>query len=150
MADLKQMNEELRHRGPDAEGYYQDRDAGVYLGHRRLSIIDLLGGAQPMLTHEDQLVVSLNGEIYNHLELRQELENRGHVFRTDHSDTEVLLHGFREWGTELANKLNDMWVFAIYDKSGKTSSCAETVLAKNHSSIHFKMERLRLLRGSVH
>lgn len=120
LSDLHRMNQTMIHRGPDAEGYWQDRDAGVYLGHRRLSIIDLSGGAQPMLTNDKQLVVSFNGEIYNHLELRQELENRGHVFETDHSDTEVLLHGFLEWGPELPNQLNGMWAFAIYDQNRKS------------------------------
>lgn len=119
MIDLEKMNGELRHRGPDAEGYYYDRDTSVYMGHRRLSIVDLSGGAQPMLTDDGQLVISYNGEIYNQLELRRELEDKGYVFRTDHSDTEVLLHGFREWGHELPSKLNGMWAFAIYDKDRK-------------------------------
>ena len=116
LSDLYQMNSTLVHRGPDAEGYWHDRDIGTYIGHRRLSIIDITGGAQPMLTADNQLVVSFNGEIYNHPELRLELERKGHIFKTHHSDTEVLLYGFREWGYELPNKLNGMWAFAIYDK----------------------------------
>jgi len=119
LPDLQKMNQAMIHRGPDAEGYWYDHDVKVYLGHRRLSIIDLSDGIQPMLTMDGELVVSFNGEIYNHIELRQELENKGHIFKTDHSDTEVLLYGFREWGSELPNKLNGMWAFVIYDKSKK-------------------------------
>jgi len=120
LSDLYRMNRTMVHRGPDAEGYWHDRDTRVYLGHRRLSIIDISGGAQPMLTMDKQLVVSFNGEIYNYPELWLELESKGHVFNTHHSDTEVLLHGFREWGNELPNKLNGMWAFAIYDRKRKT------------------------------
>ena len=78
-------------------------DGTVFLGHRRLSIVDLAGGHQPMATPDGELTVVFNGEIYNHAELRAELKARGHVFQTDHSDTEVLLHGYREWGTDVAN-----------------------------------------------
>ncbi|MFC1798234.1 asparagine synthase (glutamine-hydrolyzing) [Thermodesulfobacteriota bacterium] len=120
MSDLQRMNQTMIHRGPDAEGYWNDRNTGVYIGHRRLSIIDLSGGAQPMLSKDSQLIVSYNGEIYNHLELREKLEKKGHVFETDHSDTEVLLHGYREWGDELPGRLNGMWAFAIYDQNRNT------------------------------
>lgn len=110
----------LVHRGPDAEGVWIDKKKGVHLGHRRLSIIDLTDGAQPMRTQDDSLIVVFNGEIYNHLELRVELEKAGHVFHTDHCDTEVLLHGFREWGEDLQNRMNGMWAFALYDKTKGT------------------------------
>ncbi len=118
--DLYKMNAALRHRGPDAEGVWYDTDSSVFLGHTRLSIIDLQYGAQPMATMDGQLVVVFNGEIYNHRELRLELEGKGRFFKTDHSDTEVLLHGYREWGAEITNKLNGMWAFAIYDKAKHT------------------------------
>ncbi len=115
--DLKRMNQALIHRGPDDEGLWYDEVLKIYLGHRRLSIIDLAGGHQPMWTSDKEMSVIFNGEIYNHKELRQELQKKNHRFKTDHSDTEVLLHGFREWGTDLPSHLNGMWAFAIYDKT---------------------------------
>ncbi len=111
--DLAAMTARLAHRGPDAEGFYVE--GPLHLGHRRLSIVDLGGGAQPMATADGKLVIVFNGEIYNHRELRAELAARGHVFLTDHSDTEVLLHGWREWGRGLVARLNGMWAFAIRD-----------------------------------
>lgn len=116
---LKDMNGVLTHRGPDDEGYWHDAREGVYLAHKRLSILDLEGGNQPMWTQDGSLGVVFNGEIYNHLPLREELSGKGHVFRTDHSDTEVLLHGYREWGPDLPGRLNGMWAFALYDRRGK-------------------------------
>jgi asparagine synthase (glutamine-hydrolysing) len=80
-----------------------------------LSIIDLAGGAQPMSTADGRMVIVFNGEIYNHAELRRELQARGHVFATDHSDTEVLLYAWREWGEGMLDRLNGMWAFAIFD-----------------------------------
>lgn len=114
--DLKRMTSALIHRGPDAEGFWQDRETAVFLGHRRLSIIDLHDGAQPMTTADGALTVTYNGEIYNHAALRKELERLGHRFVTDHSDTEVLLHGYRQWGAQLPGRLNGMWAFALYDR----------------------------------
>lgn len=115
--DIQAMTSALAHRGPDAEGFFSD--AGVRLGHRRLSIIDIGGGSQPMETADGSLVVVFNGEIYNHAELRRDLTGRGHNFLTDHSDTEVLLHGWREWGEALVTKLNGMWAFAIFDRRSR-------------------------------
>ncbi len=117
--DLQQMTDAMLHRGPDDEGIWCDQSNPVFLGHRRLSIIDIAGGAQPMWTGDKNLGVIFNGEIYNHIELKEELRKKGHIFRTDHSDTEVLLHGFREWGKELPNRLNGMWAFAVYDRTRK-------------------------------
>ena len=114
-ADLERMTARLAHRGPDADGFFADAVNGIHLGHRRLSIIDLAGGAQPMPTADGKQVIVFNGEIYNHLELRAELKARGCVFQTDHSDTEVLLHGYREYGEAFVEKLNGMWAFAIWD-----------------------------------
>ncbi len=114
--DIEKMTQALYHRGPDEGGFFHDPDKSVFLGHRRLSIIDLSDGRQPMQTLDGSLVITYNGEIYNHLELRQELEKKGHRFVSDHSDTEVLLHGYREWGRSLSEKLNGMWVFVLYDR----------------------------------
>ncbi|HEY5791985.1 MAG TPA: asparagine synthetase B, partial [Chthoniobacterales bacterium] len=114
-ADLARMTRALAHRGPDAEGLWQDEARGVYLGHRRLSIIDLGGGGQPMWSADGKIGIVFNGEIYNHAELRRELQQAGRQFLTGHSDTEVLIHGYREWGDDFVNRLNGMWAFVIYD-----------------------------------
>ncbi len=115
-AILKSMTDAIRHRGPDAEGSWVDEAAAVFLGHRRLSIVDLGGGAQPMWTRDGRIGVTFNGEIYNHAELRAELQGAGCEFLTDHSDTEVLLHAYREWGDAFVERLNGMWAFVIYDR----------------------------------
>lgn len=113
---LQRMTDAIRHRGPDAEGHWVDADRGIHLGHRRLSIVDLSGGTQPMWTRDESLGVIFNGEIYNHVELRAELKAAGCEFVTDHSDTEVLLHGYRQWGEAFVERLNGMWAFALYDR----------------------------------
>ncbi len=110
------MTRAIAHRGPDADGHWIDEPSGVHLGHRRLSIVDLAGGAQPMWTADERIGVVFNGEIYNHAALRDRLKARGCQFATDHSDTEVLLHAYREWGDEFVNELNGMWAFAILDR----------------------------------
>lgn len=111
---LSRMMQAIIHRGPDGEDHWKNDD-GLFLGHTRLSILDLEMGRQPMLTPDKSLVVVFNGEIYNHKDLRSNLEGLGHKFVTKQSDTEVLLHGYRQWGTRLTDKLNGMWAFAIYD-----------------------------------
>lgn len=111
-ARVKAMADVLAHRGPDGSGVWTA--PGIGLGHRRLSIIDLTGGGQPMLTPDKKVAVSYNGEIYNFRELRTELEAFGHVFRTD-SDTEVILAGWRQWGPDCLSKFNGMFAFALYD-----------------------------------
>jgi asparagine synthase (glutamine-hydrolysing) len=103
----------MAHRGPDDRTYWED-DRFAF-GHRRLSIIDLAGGRQPMATEDGELVVTFNGEIYNYLELREELTARGCRFLTD-SDTEVLLHGYREWGSGVVSKLIGMFAFGLADR----------------------------------
>jgi asparagine synthase (glutamine-hydrolysing) len=103
----------LAHRGPDDSTFWHD--GPFVFGHRRLSIIDLAEGHQPMATDDGRLVVTFNGEIYNYVELRDQLTARGYRFRTQ-SDTEVLLHGYREWGTELPVRLRGMFAFAIADR----------------------------------
>lgn len=113
---LERMTRSLAHRGPDAEGYFVEEKQCVYLGHRRLSIVDLAGGAQPMETTGGEQVIVFNGEIYNHMELRAELKAKGYLFLTDHSDTEVLLEAYREWGEGMLDRLNGMFAFAIFDR----------------------------------
>lgn len=111
-ARVRQMTDAIAHRGPDGSGVWTA--PGIGLGHRRLSIIDLGGGAQPMATPDESLVVSFNGEIYNFAEVRRELEGKGHRFRTD-SDTEVILHGYRQWGEDCVHRFDGMFAFALYD-----------------------------------
>lgn len=109
---IRAMARTMVHRGPDDEGYFFDGPVGF--GFRRLSIIDLSGGHQPMSDAQEKVWVVFNGEIYNYLELRAELEGKGHNFRT-RSDTEVIVHGYKEWGTDVVNHLNGMFGFAIWD-----------------------------------
>lgn len=113
---LHRMTRRIAHRGPDDEGHLIDREHGVYLGFRRLAILDIAGGHQPMTTADGLLSIVFNGEIYNFAELRRELQALGARFVTDHTDTEVLLHGWRQWGRDLPNRLNGMWAFALYDR----------------------------------
>jgi asparagine synthase (glutamine-hydrolysing) len=118
--DALAMQNAVRHRGPDDEGLWIDEKHGVHLVHTRLAIIDPLDGRQPMCNRDGSLVVVFNGEIYNHAELRVELEQAGHRFQTNRSDTEVLLHGYRQWGDALPQRLNGMWAFALYDRASGT------------------------------
>ena len=116
-AILEGMADAISHRGPDGAGYLIDAERAVHLGHRRLAIIDIAGGAQPMFNEDRTVSIVFNGEIYNHAELRRELVAAGHHFASDHSDTEVLVHGYEEWGEDLPRRLNGMFAFAIYDKA---------------------------------
>ena len=106
------MTDVLRHRGPDGDGYFIKGPIG--LGHRRLSIIDLDGGSQPITNENGTLHVVFNGEIYNFVELRQELQARGHLFTT-RSDTEVIVHGYEEWGLDCLTRFNGIFAFALWD-----------------------------------
>ena len=106
------MTRSIRHRGPDDEGYFIAGPLG--LGFRRLSIIDLAGGHQPMSDQEESIWIVFNGEIYNFPELKRELQSYGHIFRTN-SDTEVIIHGYKQWGDEILNRLNGMFGLAIWD-----------------------------------
>jgi asparagine synthase (glutamine-hydrolysing) len=111
----------VRHRGPDGYGFFADRGAG--LAHVRLSIIDLAGGAQPLTNEDERLVVVFNGEIYNYVELTSELRALGHTFRT-RTDTEVIVHGWEEWGGGLFERLNGQFAFVLYDRLRHTAVLA--------------------------
>ena len=116
-AILRRMTDAMTRRGPDGSGFHVA--PGVGLGHRRLSIVDLAGGGQPMFSTDRSLVTAFNGEIYNHLDLRADLSQLGYDFAT-HSDTEVLLYGARQWGKALPAKLNGMFAFCVWDqRTGK-------------------------------
>src|SRR5215510_7950565 len=108
----QRMRDAIAHRGPDGEGLHVA--AGVALAHRRLSIIDLAGGAQPLSNEDGTVWVTYNGEIYNFQGLKDSLVKRGHVFRT-HCDTEVVVHAYEEWGDGFVARLNGMFAFAIHD-----------------------------------
>lgn len=111
--DLEVLNHQITHRGPDDEGYYVDNHIGLAM--RRLSIIDLKSGSQPIISQDKNLVIIFNGEIYNYKEIRKELQALGYEFCTQ-SDTEVILNGYSHWGVEIFSRLNGMWGIAIYDK----------------------------------
>ena len=118
---LQQMTDLIAHRGPDGEGHYID--GPVALGHRRLSIIDLEGGRQPMYNEDGSLAVVFNGEIYNFQELREELLAAGHTF-VSRCDTEVLVHGYEQWGHDMLKRLRGMFTVALWDKTTQTLFCA--------------------------
>ncbi len=124
---LSRMNTVLKHRGPDGEGYYVAGNIG--LGHRRLSIIDLAGGSQPVANEDERLFVVFNGEIYNFIELREELKRKGHRFKTA-SDTEVIVHAYEEWGTECVTRFNGIFAFALWDREKKN-----LFLARDHLGV---------------
>lgn len=109
---IKDMATRIAHRGPDAEGFYIDRN--VALAHRRLAIIDLESGSQPIYNEDKSLVIVFNGEIYNYQSLKKDLEKKGHVFSTN-SDTEVIIHAYEEWNEECTKKFRGMFAFAIWD-----------------------------------
>ena len=141
--DIEAMANSIIHRGPDDDGYYIDGPLGF--GFRRLSIIDLSGGHQPMSDREESVWVIFNGEIYNFAEVRQELEAAGHVFRTK-SDTEVIIHGYKQWGDDVLNHLNGMFGLAIWDVKKK-----RLVLARDAFGIkliYYRIDRGRLFFGS--
>jgi asparagine synthase (glutamine-hydrolysing) len=124
--ELVRLRDAMRHRGPDGEGIWISEDGRIGLGHRRLAIVDLSPlGLQPMATADGRLRITYNGEIYNYPKLRSELEGKGHRFVST-SDTEVLLHGYREWGLDLLDRLRGMYAFALHD-----ADRAETLLARD-------------------
>ena len=114
---IENMADLITHRGPDSAGFFVDKD--VSMGFRRLSIIDIDGGEQPIYNETNNLVLTFNGEIYNYKELKEELIQKNHKFYTQ-TDSEVLVHGFEEWGEDLLPKLRGMFAFAIWDRENKT------------------------------
>ncbi len=141
--NVEKMTKSLVHRGPDDEGFYVSGPLG--LGFRRLSIIDLEGGHQPMSDQEESIWVVFNGEIYNFPELKHELESFGHVFRTK-CDTEVIVHGYKQWGDDVLNHLNGMFGLAIWDARRK-----RLVLARDPFGIkliYYKIDGGRVWFGS--
>jgi asparagine synthase (glutamine-hydrolysing) len=125
--ELVSMTDSLRHRGPDGSGYHFHEHVGI--GHRRLSIIDLEGGKQPLCNEDKTIWITFNGEIYNYPELKKQLQQAGHRFQTN-SDTEVIVHAYEEWGTNCVKKLRGMFAFAICDQRKR-----ELFLARDHFGI---------------
>lgn len=119
---LQRMTNSIAHRGPDADGFFSDEHA--YLGHRRLSIVDLATGGQPMYNEDRNRVIIYNGEVFNHASVRPELERAGHIFVSDHSDTETLLHGYEQWGPDVVKRFRGMFAFAIWDRNERKLFCA--------------------------
>jgi asparagine synthase (glutamine-hydrolysing) len=145
---LSAMRDAMIHRGPDGGANWISPDGRVGLAHRRLSILDLSAAAsQPMCNEDGTLWVSYNGEIYNHVSLRRELLAAGHTFRTHHSDTEVLLHGYEEWGIEgLASRLSGDYGFALWDeRAGVLSLMRDRIGVK---PLYFCLQNGTLLFGS--
>jgi asparagine synthase (glutamine-hydrolysing) len=140
---IVRMARSIAHRGPDDEGFFIDGPVG--LGFRRLSIIDLAGGHQPMSNTEETVWIIFNGEIYNYKELRAELLSKGHQFRTN-SDTEVIIHGYEEWGTDVFNHLNGMFGLAIWDVLNQRLVVARD--AMGIKLVYYRLANGRLTFGS--
>ena len=143
LATIRRMTQAIAHRGPDDEGYFI-RDS-IGLGFRRLSIIDLAGGHQPMFDEAQTVCVIFNGEIYNYKELRHQLQQNGYRFRTA-SDTEVIVHGYNEWGTDVFSHLNGMFGLAIWDLERKRLVIARD--AMGIKLIYYRVSRDGLTFGS--
>src|SRR4029077_11764529 len=141
--DVSRMCRTIVHRGPDDEGIFAQGAVG--LGMRRLSIIDLAGGHQPIHNEDQSVWVVFNGEIYNFPELRRELESRGHHFYT-HTDTEVIVHLYEEMGSDCVKKLRGMFAIALYDKRRQTLLLARDRMGKK--PLHYAHFNGRLLFGS--
>jgi asparagine synthase (glutamine-hydrolysing) len=136
---LERATDCLRHRGPDGSGFFVRDNVG--LGHRRLSIIDLAGGAQPMFNEDGTVAVVFNGEIYNYRELQSELEGLGHRF-TSSCDTEAIVHAYEQWGTECLQRFVGMFAFAIWDDRDRSAFIARDRLGKKPVFYHFANGRL--------
>lgn len=124
-----ESNNVLEHRGPDGEGYYWDDTFSLALGHRRLSIIDIDGGNQPMCNEDETVWITFNGEIYNYKKLRNELAGKGHRFKSN-CDTEVIIHLYEEYGKECVKKLNGIFAFCLWDKKKRIM-----FLARDHFGV---------------
>ena len=128
---VERMNEVQHHRGPDETGLHLE--PGVGLGHKRLSIIDLSTGQQPLYNEDRSVVVVFNGEIYNYQELIPELAALGHVFRT-RSDTEVIVHAWEAWGADCVKRFRGMFAFALWDRNSETLFLARDRWASSRST----------------
>lgn len=138
------MTATLYHRGPNDDGYFESDS--VSLGMRRLSIVDVEGGKQPIFNEDNTIAIVFNGEIFNFVELRQDLIKRGHQFRTDHSDTEVIVHLYEEYGFDVVQHLNGMFAFAIWDDRKK-----QLFLARDHAGIkplYYTIQNGEIIFGS--
>ncbi|MBI5310330.1 MAG: asparagine synthase (glutamine-hydrolyzing) [Actinobacteria bacterium] len=120
----------LEHRGPDDDGHFDDEAAGFHFGMRRLSIVDIAHGHQPIFNEDGTVAVVFNGEIYNHRELRARLTQLGHVFNTDHSDTEVIVHAYEQWGERCFRELSGMFAIAIWDRDARRLTLARDPVGK--------------------
>jgi asparagine synthase (glutamine-hydrolysing) len=140
---IEKMNRIMLHRGPDGEGYYLD--GPVALGHRRLSIIDLAGGKQPLSNEDGKVWVTFNGEIYNFQGLRQELIEKGHRFTT-RSDTETIVHAYEEYGERCVERFRGMFAFAVWDGKGKKLFIARDRLGKK--PLYYYVDGNRLIFAS--
>ena len=151
---LERMRDVITHRGPDDEGIFVDGRIGF--GHRRLSIVDVAAGHQPMTNEDGSLHITYNGEIYNHADFREALESRGHVYRT-HCDTETILHLYEEHGEDCVNYLRGMFAFAIWDQRNQSCSSRAIVSVLNPSttvhtddgSLYFGSEIKTLLEAAA-
>ena len=145
-SDIIKLTDAQAHGGPDGHGVFQDQATGVFLGHRRLSIIDLSeGGHQPMFSEDGNLVLVFNGEIYNYLEIRQELRSQGYHFKSQ-SDTEVILQAFRAWGPSAFGRLNGMFALGLFDQRAK-----KLFLARDHAGmkpLYYSFDRGELIFAS--
>ncbi len=146
---LARMAAAIQHRGPDGYGFYTGLNVG--LAHVRLSIVDVAGGAQPLTNEDGQIVITYNGEVYNHVELRRRLESCGHVFRT-RCDTEVLVHAYEEWGVDMLSRLNGQFAFAISDSRDQSIFMARDrfgvrplFYTEQHGSLYFASELKAIL-----
>jgi len=137
------MTRALSHRGPDGEGYYEKGNIG--LGHRRLAIIDLATGHQPMYSRDGDVAVVFNGEIYNYVELKQELMNLGHDFVTT-SDTEVIIAAYQQWGVDCQRKFNGMWGLALWDSSRRQLLLSRDRMGEK--PLHYSLKDGTLIFGS--
>ncbi len=145
---LRHMRDVQHHRGPDDAGEFIESQIG--LGHRRLSIVDVSHGGQPMFNEDKSLVIVYNGEVYNHADYREELEAKGHVYQT-HCDTETILHLFEEYGERCVEKLRGMFAFAIWNRTKESTFYSsrqigrETALlcSRRATEIYFSARKLR-------
>jgi len=140
---LSRMTAVIAHRGPDASGFHYG--PGVGLGHRRLSIIDVAGGSQPIFNEDGTKAVILNGEIYNFQELRHDLEGRGHHFTT-RSDTEAIVHAYEEYGVQCVARLRGMFAFALWDERERRLLLARDRVGKK--PLYYAHDRDRLCFAS--